>query len=46
MAVLFVVDRVLVRVVTGREARRGSEEVLEGEDVNRRIKYRERSSNG
>jgi len=40
------VDRVLVRVTIGREARWGGEEVLEGGDVDHRIKYRERSSSG
>jgi len=44
VVVLFVMDHVLVRVVTSREARQGSEEILEGGDVDRRIKYRERSS--
>jgi len=46
MAVLLVVDHVLVRVAIGREARQGSKEVLKGGDVDRRIKYGERSSNG
>jgi len=40
---LLVVDRVLVRVAVGREARWGGEEVFEGADVNCRVKYRERS---
>ena len=44
MAVLLVVDRVLVRVTVGREARRGSEEVLKGGNVDCRIKYGERLS--
>ena len=43
MAVLLVVNGVLVRVTVGREARWGGEEVLEGGDVDHRIKYRERS---
>jgi len=46
VAVLLVVNGVLVRVTVGREARQGSEEVLEGGDVNRRVKYRERSRSG
>jgi len=40
---LLVVDRVLMRVAVGREARRGGEEVLKGADVDCRVKYRERS---
>jgi len=42
---LLVVDRVLVRVTIGREARWGGEEVVEGADVDGGIKnwYRERS---
>jgi len=42
---LLVVDRVLVRVSVGREARRGGKEVLEWADVDGGIKYggRERS---
>ena len=43
MAVLLVVNGVLVRVTIGREARQGSKEILEGGDVNHRIKYREQS---
>ena len=35
--VLLIVDSVLVRVTVGREARRGSKEVLKGGDVDRRI---------
>jgi len=46
VAVLLVVDCVLVRVMTGREARRGSEEVLKGGNVDRRIEYGERSRSG
>jgi len=39
------VDRVLMRVSIGREARRGGEEVFEGADFDCRVKYlvRERS---
>ena len=42
---LLVVDCVLMRVSVGREARRGSEEVFKGADVNCWVKYqgRERS---
>jgi len=45
VAARLVVDRVLVRVTVGSEARWGSEEVLKGADVNGGIKYggRERS---
>jgi len=43
---LLVVDRVLVRVAVGREARRGSKEVLEGANVDCRVKYRDRGKNG
>jgi len=45
VATLFVMDRVLVRVAVGSEARWGGEEVLEGADVNSGVKYggRERS---
>jgi len=45
VAALFVMDRVLVRVAVGREARRGGEKVLEWADVDGGIKYgcRERS---
>jgi len=35
-------DCVLVRVTIGREARRGSKEVLEGANVNYRVEYGER----
>jgi len=37
VAALLVMDRVLVRVAVGREARRGGEEVLEGADVDGRV---------
>ena len=43
MAVLLIVNGVLVRVTVGREARQGGEEILKEGDVDRRIKYRERS---
>jgi len=43
---LLVVDRVLVRVAIGREARRGGEEILEGADVDCRVKYRDRERSG
>jgi len=46
VAVLLVVNGVLVRVTIGREARRGSEEILKGGDVNHRKKYGEMLSNG
>ena len=42
MATLLVMDRVLMRVSVGREARRGGEEVFEGADVDCRVKYRDR----
>jgi len=42
---LLVMDRVLMRVSVGREARRGGKEVLEWTDVDGGVKYlgRERS---
>jgi len=43
---LLVMDRVLMRVAVGREARRGGEEVLEGADVDCRVKYRDRERSG
>jgi len=43
---LLVVDRVLVRVSVGREARQGGEEVLEGANVDCRVKYRDRERSG
>ena len=43
---LLVMDRVLVRVAVGREARRGGKEVLEWADVDSRIKYRGRERSG
>jgi len=43
---LLVVDRVLVRVAVGREARRGSKEVFEGGDVDCWVKYRDRERSG
>jgi len=45
MVVLLVVDRVLVRVTLGREARWGGEEIVEGADINGGVKYWEMSSN-
>jgi len=39
MTTLLVVDRVLMRVAVGSEARQGGEEVLEGADVDCRVKY-------
>jgi len=46
MAVLFVVDCVLMRMVVGREARWGGKEVLEGGDIDHRIEYGERLRSG
>ena len=46
MAVLLVVDRVLVRVTVGREARQGGKEVLEGGNVDCRVKYQDRERSG
>jgi len=46
MTTLLVVDRVLMRVAVGREARRGGEEVFEGADVDCRVKYRDRERSG
>jgi len=46
MTTLLVVDRVLMRVAVGREARWGGEEVLEGVDVDCRVKYRDREKSG
>jgi len=43
---LLIVDRVLMRVSVGREARRGSEEVLEGTNVDGGVKYRGRERSG
>ena len=43
---LLVVYCVLMRVSVGREARRGSEEVLEGTDFDGRVKYLDRGKNG
>jgi len=39
VAALLVVDRVLMRVSIGREARRGGEEVFKGADVDCGIKH-------
>jgi len=46
MTTLLVVDRVLMRVAVGREARRGGEEVFEGADVDCRVKYWDRERSG
>jgi len=46
VATLLVVDRVLVRVSVGREARRGGKEVLKGADVDSRIEYGGRELSG
>jgi len=46
MMVLLVVDRVLIRVTVGREARWSGKEVLKGGDVNHRIEYGEQSRSG
>jgi len=45
MTTLLVVDRVLMRVSVGKEARRGGEKVLEGADFDGGVEYggRERS---
>ena len=43
---LLVVDRVLVRVAVGREARWGGEEVLERADINCQVKYQDRERSG
>jgi len=46
VAILLVMDCVLVRVAIGREARWGSEEVLEGTNVDSRVECGERSRSG
>jgi len=46
VAACLVVDRVLVRVAVGSEARWGSKEILEGADVNRGVKCRGREESG
>jgi len=43
---LLIVDRVLMRVVVGREAWWGSKEVFKRSDIDGGIKYGERSSSG
>ena len=43
---LLVMDCVLMRVSIGREARRGSEEILEGADINCWVKYLDRERSG
>jgi len=40
MAACLVVDRVLVRVAVGKEARWGGEEVFEWTDIDGRVEYR------
>jgi len=46
VATLLVVNHVLMRVVVGREAWCGGEEVVEGADINSGVKYWEMSSSG
>jgi len=46
VAVLLIVDRVLMRVTVGREARRGGEEVLKRGDVDFWVKYGKRERSG
>jgi len=46
MTTLLVVDRVLMRVSVGREARRGGEEVFKGADVDCQVKYQDRERSG
>jgi len=46
MTTLLVVDRVLMRVAVGREARWGGEEVLEGADVDCWVKFLNRERSG
>ena len=46
MTTLLIVDRVLMRVAVGREARWGGKEVLEGADVDCWVKYRDRERSG
>ena len=46
MTTLLIVDCVLMRVAVGREARRGGEEVLEGADVDCRVKHWNREWSG
>ena len=46
MTTLLIVDCVLMRVAIGREARWGSEEVLEQGDVDCRVKYQDRERSG
>jgi len=41
-----IVDCVLVRVVVGREARQGGEEVVEGANVDSWVNFRESGNNG
>jgi len=46
VSVLLIVDRILMRVAVGREARRGSEEVLKGGDVDCGVKCWKRERSG
>ena len=46
MTTLLVVDRVLMRVSVGREARQGGEEVLKWADIDCRVKFRNREQSG
>jgi len=46
MPTLLVMDSILVRVVVGREAWQGGEEVVEGANVNGGVKYWEMLSSG
>jgi len=46
VTVLLIVDRVLVRVTIGREARQGGEKVFERADVDCRVKFLNREKSG
>jgi len=46
LTTLLVVDRVLMRVSVGREARRGSKEVFKGANIDCRVKYWDRERSG
>jgi len=46
VTILLVVDRVLMRVSVGREARRGGKEVFERADIDCRVKYQDRERSG
>jgi len=43
---LLIVDRVLMRVSVGREARRGGKEIFEGADIDGWVKYWDRERSG